>query len=162
MEAQERAASTREAIDMMIHTMRLHHRIVEKRIDSFCVHHSQHRLLMKLSCMGKSASQKEIAAAMDVSPACVARMLKPLTAAGLVEKMGGADGRCNEISVSPLGRQLVEDSKALFRGIDEQMFVGLTGEELVTLNGLMRRIRDNLIEMEGREPSCGERREGSV
>ena len=36
--------------------------------------------------MGRSASQKDIADALDVSPACVARTLKPLNAAGLVEK----------------------------------------------------------------------------
>ena len=135
-------------IDALIHTMRLHHRVVERRIDGMGVHHSQHRMLMRLSDLGRSASQKELADAMDVSPACVARMLKPLTAAGLVEKAGGADGRCNEISVSPAGMQLVEDSKAVFRQIGEQMFEGLTEDELRTLGRLLERLKENLTNMD--------------
>lgn len=159
---QGREALEHGAVDVLIHTMRLHHRIVEKRIDGLGVHHSQHRLLMKLSCMGRSASQKDIADALDVSPACVARMLKPLNAAGLVEKAGGADGRSNAISVSPRGERLVGDSLAVFRQIGAEMFEGITEAELDAMNGILRRIQGNLIEMEGREPSDGERREGSV
>jgi len=135
-------------IDGLIHTMRLHHRVVERRIDGMGVHHSQHRLLMRLSCLGHSASQKELADAMDVSPACVARMLKPLTAAGLVEKAGGADGRCNEISVSDAGMRLVEDSRAVFRQIGEQMFEGLTEGELQALGAMLDKLKGNLSNMD--------------
>ena len=63
-----------------------------------------HRMLMKLSRMGRSASQKDIADALDVSPACVARTLKPLNAAGLIEKTDGSDARRNEINISAAGR----------------------------------------------------------
>ena len=56
-------------IDALIHTIRLHHRVVERRIDGMGVHHSQHRMLMRLSDLGRSASQKDLADAMDVSPA---------------------------------------------------------------------------------------------
>ena len=157
-----RTTQIRESIDAQIRTMRLHHRIVERRIEGLGVHHSQHRMLMRLSRMGKGASQKDIAAAMDVSPACVARALKPLSAAGLVEKAEGSDGRCNAVSVSEGGRRLVEDSKAVFRDIDGRMFEGVTDAELDALNSVLRRLQENLIEMEGRDPACGERREGSV
>ena len=158
----DRAQRIREDVDALIHTMRLHHRVVERRVDGLGVHHSQHRMLMKLSRLGHSASQKDLADALDVSPACVARALKPLSAAGLVEKAEGADGRCNALSVSEAGRRLVEDSKAVFREIDGRMFEGITDAELDALKSLLRRIQNNLIEMEGRCPTCGERREGSV
>lgn len=161
-EERKREAQLRETIELLIHSMRLHHRIVEKRIDGLGVHHSQHRLLMRLSRMGKSASQKDIAAALDVSPACVARMLKPLDAAGLVEKTGGADGRCNVVSISPGGRQLVEDSLEVFRQIDERMFEGVTGEELAALSALMKRVQANLVQMEKAEAGGEGRDEGSV
>ena len=161
-EERDRAQRIKENVDAMIHTMRLHHRVVERRIDGLGVHHSQHRMLMKLSFLGKSASQKELADALDVSPACVARALKPLSAAGLVEKAEGSDGRCNAVSVSDAGRRLVEDSKAVFRDIDGRMFEGVTDAELDALNRVLRRLQENLIEMEGRDPACGERREGRV
>ena len=161
MDEKARGTRIRETIDALIHTMRLHHRIVEKRIDGLGVHHSQHRMLMQLSRMGRSASQKDIADAMDVSPACVARTLKQLSAAGLVEKSEGADGRCNEIALLPRGRQAVSDSIAVFREIDSQMFEGFSGAELAALGTMLERLRDNLAEMEGREPE-GDRVEGSV
>ncbi|MBQ3304989.1 MAG: MarR family transcriptional regulator [Clostridia bacterium] len=144
----DRTQRIKADIDALIHTMRLHHRVVERRIEGMGVHHSQHRLLMRLSDLGRSASQKELADAMDVSPACVARMLKPMTAAGLVEKASGADGRCNEISVSAAGMQLVEDSRAVFRQIGEQMFEGLTEGELQTLGALLDKLKANLSNMD--------------
>ncbi len=161
-EERDRAQRIKENVDAMIHTMRLHHRVVERRIDGLGVHHSQHRMLMKLSFLGKSASQKDLADALDVSPACVARALKPLSAAGLVKKAEGTDGRCNAVSVSDAGRRLVEDSKAVFRDIDGRMFQGVTDAELDALYSVLRRLQENLIEMEGRDPACGERREGRV
>ena len=147
-EERERTLLIKDDIDALIHTMRLHHRVVERRIDGLGVHHSQHRMLMQLSDLGRGVSQRELADVIDVSPACVARMLKPLTAAGLVEKAGGADGRRNEISVSDAGMQLVEDSKAVFRQIGEQMFEGLTGDELQTLGRLLDKLKANLSNMD--------------
>ena len=151
METGERGERIRQGIEAMIRTMRLHHRIVEKRIDGLGVHHSQHRMLMRLSQLGKSASQKDLAEAMDVSPACVARTLKHLSAEGLVEKTEGADGRCNAISITPAGARLVEDSLALFRRIDAEMFRGLSADELNRLNALLARLQDNLSDMEKRD-----------
>ncbi len=138
----------KDNIDLLIHTMRLHHRIVEKRMDGMGVHHGQHRMLMKVSCLGKSASQKALAEAMDVSPACVARTLKQLSAAGLIEKAEGADGRCNEISLLPRGREMVENSRTIFREIGEEMFMGVSNEEMEALGGILRKIQANLVNME--------------
>ena len=131
------------AIDTLIHTMRLHHRIVDKR------------MLMRLSHMGKTASQKDIATEMDVSPACVARTLKSLSAGGLIEKAEGLDGRCNEISLSPLGRPVINDSLKLFREIDAEMFKGISSSELTELTALLRRIQKNLFSMEETESRSG-------
>ncbi|MBR1820837.1 MAG: MarR family transcriptional regulator [Clostridia bacterium] len=147
----DRTQRIREDIDVFIRVMRLHHRIVEKRIDGCGVHHSQHRMLMKIFRLGKSASQKELAAAMEVSPACVARMLKQLNAAGLVEKSGGADGRCNEISLLPAGNQVVEDSRTIFHEIGDEMFDGVSSDEIEALGNIMGKLLDNLSRMEGRE-----------
>ena len=158
MEERDRARQIKENIDVLIHTMRLHHRIVEKRIDGLGVHHSQHRTLMKASALGKSASQKALAEALDVSPACVARTLKQLSAAGLVEKAEGADGRCNEISVLPAGRELVENTRAIFREIDAEMFEGISEAEMGGLGRTLRRLQANLLDMEKRDAEASAER----
>lgn len=145
----------KENIDLLIHTMRLHHRIVEKRMEGMGVHHGQHRMLMKVSYLGKSASQKALAEAMDVSPACVARTLKQLSAAGLIDKAEGADGRCNEISLMPRGRELVENSRAIFREIGEEMFEGVSDADMEALGRILRTIQGNLVNMErGEGETC--------
>lgn len=146
-----RTTQIRESIDAQIRTMRLHHRIVERRIEGLGVHHSQHRMLMKLSKLGTSASQKDIAEAMDVSPACVARTLKQLAAAGLIDRAEGADGRCKAISILPEGRRLVDDSLAVFRKIGAEMFDGVSEDELAALTRTLRRIQANLSAMEQSE-----------
>ena len=157
MEEYERV---KDAIDLLIHTMRLHHRIVEKRVEGLGVHHGQHRMLMKVSFLGKSASQKALAEAMDVSPANVARTLKQLSAAGLIEKAEGVDGRCNEISLLPEGREMVENSRAIFREIGEEMFEGVSEGEMEALGGILRKIQANLVNMERGEgePSAADER----
>lgn len=151
METNERTRRIREDIDAFFRMMRLHHRIVEKRVEGCGVHHSQHRMLMKLSQLGTSASQKELAEAMEVTPACVARALKSLNAAGLVGKAEGADGRCNEISLLPAGQRVVEDSQAIFQRIGEEMFEGVSEAELAALGDTLNRILNNLSNMERRD-----------
>ncbi len=157
MEEYERV---KDNIDLLIHTMRLHHRIVEKRVEGMGVHHGQHRMLMKVSFLGKSASQKALAEAMDVSPANVARTLKQLAAAGLIEKTEGADGRCNEISLLPEGQALVENSRAIFMEIGAEMFEGVSEGEMEALGGILRKIQSNLMNMERGEgePSAADER----
>lgn len=148
MEPDLRTERTHAAIDRLVRTMRLHHRVVEKRIDGLGVHHSQHRTLMKLSCMGRTASQKDIAEALDVSPACMARTLKALSAAGLIDKAEGADGRCRQIALLPAGQRLVDDSVKTFHMIDEEMFRDISDEDIDRLTGTLNRLYLNLIRME--------------
>lgn len=145
-----RSGSIHAAIDHLVRVMRLHHKVIERRVDGLGIHHSQHRMLMRLSCMGRTASQKDIAEALDVSPACVARTLKALSAAGLVGRTEGADSRCREISLLPAGQKLVDDSRATFRQIDEEMFEGIPDDDILCLSKTLARIQDNLSNMEKR------------
>lgn len=143
-----RGAQVYAAIDLLVRTMRMHHRVIEKRIDGLGVHHSQHRMLMRLSRAGRTACQKDLAESLDVSPACVARTLKALNAAGLIDKAEGADGRCREISILPEGQRLIDDSIKTFREIDAEMFEGVSDEDILRLTGILGRIQRNLAEME--------------
>ena len=151
-----RDISTREgrihaATDDMIRIMRMHHRVIEKRIDVLGIHHSQHRMLMRISCMGRTASQRDIAEALDVSPACVARTLKALGAAGLIEKSEGTDSRRREIDISPDGQRLVDASKQMFEDIAGEMFAGIPDADIEQMIQTLRRIHENLCDMESRK-----------
>ena len=149
-----RMAQIRDSIDVLIRTRRLHHRVVERRIEGLGVHHSQHRLLMRLSCMGGAASQKDIAQALEVSPACVARTLKALSGAHLIGKAEGTDGRRREISILPEGQRVIDDSIKTFRAIDEEMFTGIPDQEIASLLQTLSKLHQNLCDMENRDSSC--------
>lgn len=151
MDAQLRDERIRGALDRLVRAMRLHHRVVEKRIDGLGVHHSQHRMLMRLSRMGRMPSQKDFAQALDVSPACVARTLKSLSAAGLIDRAEGTDGRCREIAILPAGQKLVDDSVKTFHAIDTEMFEGISDEEIDRLTETLNRLYQNLCRMENPE-----------
>lgn len=148
---ENRAEQVHRVMGLTMHNMRMHHMIVEKRIEGVCpgLHHSQHRLLMVLAKMGRTASQKDIAQALNVTPACVARALKSLSQKGLVVRSEGAqDGRCNEVSLSEKGAQLVQESHALFQTLDLEMYDCFTDEEIQQLQGLMERLNANLMAIE--------------
>ncbi len=139
------------AVDQMIRVMRMHHRIVDKRIDGLGIHHSQHRMLMRLSRMGRTDSQKDIAEALDVSPACVARTVKALANAGLIEKTEGMDNRCREINLLPEGRRVIDASIQTFQTTAAEMFKDIPDDDIDRLISILNQIHDNLSEMESRK-----------
>lgn len=145
---QSRSDRIRIAVDRLICTMRAHHRVIERRMENQNVHLSQHRMLLKLSRMGRTTSQKDLASAMGVTAACVARTVKSLCAAGLIEKSEGEDNRRREVSLLPKGQQLVDDSVNAFRRINEDVFEGLTDDEIQHLTDIVTRIHQNLTRME--------------
>lgn len=106
---------------------------------------------MRLSCMGRTTSQKDIASALGVSPACVARTLKSLSAAGLIDKAEGSDSRRREIAILPAGQRLVDDSIKTFEAIGAEMFDGIGEEELSRFCETLDRLYQNLCRMENPE-----------
>ena len=126
-----------------------HRRVVEKCISGLGIHHSQHRLLMQLARDGNTPSQTELAKNFDVSPASIAVMLKKLAAAGYIEKSGSAeDGRRNQISITPAGREIVSKSCVYFEDIEEKMFEGVPEEDIGAMMRCLSRMRENLTQYE--------------
>ena len=145
-----------DTVRLLISTARLHHGVVDGLVAGMGVHHSQHRMLMYLSKHEKLPSQKAIADEFDVSPAAVAVMLKRLEKDGYISRnVTGDDNRCNEISITQKGRDVVEESRHLFESIDAAMFDGLDGTELETFASVLRTIRSNLENMNSEKSEGG-------
>lgn len=139
----------RDIVHLFIRTAKLHHTVVEGKVAGLGVHHSQHRMLMHLAKYDKIPSQKELADAFGVSPAAVATTLKRLEHEGYIEKSTtDEDNRCNEISITAKGRQMVEKSHDIFEHIDGEMFRGLDDRQIEEFEKTLEIIRANL-EREG-------------
>lgn len=137
------------AVGALICDARLHHRIVERRLSGLGVHNSQHWMLMYLARTGKIPAQKEIAEDMNMSPASVAATVKKLSQGGYIEKTGcDSDNRRNQISITPKGMQVVQQSRSYFEQIEQAMFKSLSEEQIQTLCDTLGVIMENLNEYE--------------
>ena len=137
---------------MMMRVMRMHRRIIEGRIRSLGIHPSQHFVLMQLNRVENMSSQAKIAEMMDVSPASVARTLKNLDEGGYIVRADGqTDSRRNEIAITPKGEIVVNESRALFAGVDEAVYADFSPEELAQLEALLNKMIGSLSALEQSE-----------
>lgn len=92
-------------------------------------------------------TQKEAADELDITPASAAASLKRLEKAGLVARKAGArDARCNYLYITSAGVERVQAGRRLFDALDEQMFSGLTEEEIQAFHGVCEKMFDNLAD----------------
>lgn len=145
----ERAAQIHEAIDLMIRAMRCHHRGIERQLSQKGLHRSQRMILHMLSMENGTLSQRQLADRFDISPACVARSLKTMTAEGYISRSGdAADQRRNRVSVTEKGLRVVEETRRTLDSFDQAAFEGFNGDELQCLIALLTRFQDNLKQYE--------------
>lgn len=133
----------------MMHIGRLHRATFEKNISNMGIHHSQHHLLMYIANEGEVATQKQIAEKFRITPAAVARSLKTLEAEGYIERSSIEDDcRCNKISITDKGKDIVQRSHILFKETDRALFEGFTDEDISLFNSYLDRIREKLWNMD--------------
>ena len=123
-----------EAMGLLLLVTRLHHSEIERRIASLGIHHSQNRMLLRLSCGDGTNSQRELADAMNISPAAVTATLKALEREGYITRAMGTEE----------GLRKVEESHRIFEAMDKAAFAGFSDAELAALTETLRRMADNL------------------
>ena len=137
------------AVESMILTDRMHRFMFDSHVDTIGIHRTQHRILMYLARHEKLLSQKELADHLSVSPAAITFSLKKLISDGYIEKSLGADNRFYELSITPLGKKIVLETRKAFSYIDREMFSGFTDEELIQYTAFQKKIQQNIKKMQG-------------
>ena len=139
--------NNKEIIGVLMFTMRLHHKVVEKYVSALGIHHGQHRLLMRLTKQ-EWKSQKELADSMEISTATVAVSLKKLEQGGYITReVVSDDNRYNQLEITNKGREVVKESCKIFEHIDNTMFKGFTEEEKEEFYRLVKKMNQNLTEL---------------
>lgn len=134
-----------ETIHTLMRIMRRHRGCVERRISVLGIHHSQHHMLMNLARCNPIPSQKELAAAMGISPAAVTATLKRLEKDGYITRtITDEDNRRNEIRITDKGLEKVEESHTIFDSVDRAMFSDFSEEELAAFCAFLERVDANL------------------
>ncbi len=146
---EEHILSPREVCRLFARTDRLHRAAFERGVSEIGVHRSQHFLLMRLSRLGGTASQRMLADELMVSAAAIAVSVRKLEAGGYITKAGSEqDGRRNEIGLTDKGRAVVEHSRAYFESVDDAMCEGISREELTAFARCLEKMHKNLLELE--------------
>ena len=137
------------AVNMLIRTNRMHKKLLDSNVCAeIGLHRTQHIILMHLTKEKFLASQKALAAHLNITAAAVTGALKKLEAGGYIERKVGGDNRYNEITITDLGRRVVEDSHAMFQKIDKSLFEGFSDDEILRFIGYLEKIQNNIISEE--------------
>ena len=133
------------AVNMLIKTNKMHKRLIDSNVyRSIGLHRTQHMILMHLARKERLPSQKELAEHMNITPAAVTGALKKLESGGYIERTIGGDNRYNEITITPLGKNIVSETRAMFSKIDTSLFIGFSDDEIIDLIKYLEKIQINI------------------
>lgn len=158
----DQSRDAREVIHVLIQTMRLHRRVIERSADSIGLHSSAHRMLMLIAKSEILPSQKEIAEKLKISPAAVANTIKKLEADGYIERSkckNGGDTRLNEIYVTESGKRIAEETEKTFLQVDASALEGFSEDETKLFVSMLEKIQSNLNRIGDTDTAEAQRKE---
>ncbi len=132
-----------------MHNGRLLERAVEKELAPTGLHHGQGRILLNIKASG-AITQADLARLMDVKPATVTNMLKPLEEKKLVQrKTDPKTNRAIIVSLSAKGERACQQIQSAWNRIEERMTENLPKDGMPELFQALETIRGALG---GKEP----------
>lgn len=118
-------------------------------LQKFNLYAGQPRILFIISHL-KNATQREIAAEMNVSPPSLSMSIKRMQKAGLLIKTQDADDlRSNRIELSDRGREIDAKIKENLQDMDKNMLKGFSEAEIRQLQSMLDRMYENISTYEG-------------
>ncbi len=127
---------------------RLLMRIIERKVSSTQVYRGQHQVLMHIA-HHPEASQAEIAERMEISPSALAVSLKKLEKGGYIRRSSDVtDERKKHMEITETGSKVVAESHVMFREIENQMFEGLSNEEMEVIYKYLNQMVENLLQVQ--------------
>lgn len=133
-----------ELIRKYMKVARCHRGVMERCLSSTGVYRSQHRILMCISDH-PNISQRDLARLNDVTTATMAVTLSKLEKGGYIRRaVDEKDKRFNQTVITEKGEKVVQDSRRIFRNIEETMFAGFSEEDFERMSVLFDRILENL------------------
>ncbi|MCY7339036.1 MAG: MarR family transcriptional regulator [Sphingomonas bacterium] len=123
-------------------------RFYDRRAAELGVTRAQWRVIAILG-HNPGMKQVELADRLDVEPISACRIIDRLEEAGLVERQRDpADRRAWRLSLTATAEPLRERLSDLAEQMSGEAFVGLGGDQIETMRGMLARIRDNIIARE--------------
>lgn len=108
-------------LHILMHNGRLLQRAVEEELSPIGLHHGQGRILMTVASRG-TITQADLARLMDIKPATVTNMLKPLEEKKLIlRKTDTQTNRAVIVSLSPDGKRACTEIQAAWDRVEARI-----------------------------------------
>ena len=140
------------AMRKIIHIAKAHHCVIETRTKDIGMHRSMHIMLYHISKCETPPSQKDLAQALNISPAAVASTIERLEAEEYIEKtVLDTDRRTNLITVSEKGREALGKVSGIIDKTDDDIFAGLDENEIDAFTKTLDIIIENIKATKGKK-----------
>ena len=127
---------------------RLHHARAHTLLEALGLYRGQPPLLWSLAA-DPGLAHSELAARLHVTPATVSKMVSRMEKLGIVETRSDADDqRISRVYLTDAGLALHDQAVQVGGHLGAEAFESFTDEELVVLEGLLERIRGNLMRVQ--------------
>ena len=137
-------------LHILMHNGRLIERALEAELSPLGLHHGQGRILLNIKSAGK-ITQANLARLMDVTPATVTNMLKPLEQRGLIRRETCTKtNRALIVSLEPKGKKACTAIQAAWNHTETRMAEPLEKSKMGDLFHALEAIRGALG---GKEPT---------
>lgn len=123
---------------------RLHKARIDQSVEQLGLNRSQAMLLLWLA-RGDGRTHSEIAEHLDLSPAAATKIIKYMEQEGYVQRQGDADDeRVSRVFLLDRGRAVTAMIYRAFLKLDEQLFEGVSAEDLARLREVLAKMYANL------------------
>lgn len=135
-----------ESMDLLLaQVCRLHHARAHTLLEELGLYRGQPPMLYAL-WEQEGLTHTCLAARLHVKPATITKMIKRMEKAGFVERRSDReDQRVSHVHLTDAGRSIRNEVEQVWNRLDDETFVGISGEERVLLRRFLLQMRDNLI-----------------
>jgi len=152
MEPPSPRQTSRFRLGFLLHDVsRLRRTLVDKVMKPLGITRSQWWVLTNLSRdSSNEMMQTELANVLDVGKVALGGLLDRLEASGYVErKIDAVDRRAKRVLMTPTGEQVLGGIQTRAMALNQEMLNCVTTEEILFVEDVLRRMKRNLIAMDG-------------
>lgn len=142
------------ATGFLIHDVsRIRKKVVDQATADYGITRSQFWVLVNIARYGRDGiAQTELARLMSVGKVSLGGLIDRMEANMILERLPDpVDRRAKKVFMTRKGEELLNQLQVIAEGLNKQIMKGITQEQSKSLEGLLRTMKHNLLQMDGAE-----------
>lgn len=140
------------ATGFLIHDVsRIRKKVVDQAVADYGITRSQFWVLVNIARYGLDGiAQTELARLMSVGKVSLGGLIDRMEANSILERRPDPmDRRAKKVFMTRKGEGLLNELQVIAEGLNKQIMKGITKEQSKALDGLLRTMKHNLLQMDG-------------